>query len=651
VVSELQENVVPGHGELAGLVRSFDWSRTALGPLAGWPKELLSVVNVMLSTPIPALLYLGPDLVLLYNDAARPIAGAKHPAALGRSARTVWAEAWHIIGPEVERVIDTGESVRHEGALVPLELHGSLQDMYWDYAYIPIYVEGAVAGSLLLCQEVTETILSAKKLRDAEALSSRILHSIGDAVIVADAAARITRMNPVAERLTGWASADAVGVALSQVVHIVKEETREPVEDPADKVKRLQRSVAMADHTLLIAMDGTENQIDDSSAPIFAEDGAISGIVLVFREVNARRRMERERETFAAKLDQILEATSDAVAILDREWRFTYLNRRGRDILGLPENVLGRNAWECFPAMIYPDSPFVYHYHRAMDEAIAGEFTAEYPDRLNLSLQVNVIPSPDGIIVFFHDITEQKRHAAAIIQTEKLAAVGRMASSIAHEINNPLEAVTNLLYIARTATAFTDIHPLLDTADAELRRVSNIVNQTLRFHKQASSPQAVSCNFLFSSVLNTYQSRLNNAEIRVERRKGAEKPVEVYEGDIRQVLNNIVSNAIDAMPNGGRLLVRSREGTDWRTGRPGLTLTVADTGAGMDRQTQSRMFEAFFTTKGIGGTGLGLWISAEITQRHEGRILVRSAQGRDHHGTVATLFLPFPRETAAALVN
>jgi PAS domain S-box-containing protein len=644
VISELQKNIVPGDGELAGLVRGFDWSNTTVGPIESWPKELLSVVNVMLSTPIPALIYLGSDLVLLYNDAARPIAGAKHPDALGRSARAVWGEAWHIIGPEVDRVLANGESVHREGMLVPLKLDGALRDLYWNYAYSPIYVGGAVAGSLLLCQEVTESVLASKRLREAEALSSRILHSIGDAVIVTDAEARITRMNPVAERLTGWLSDEASGVALSQVVQIVKEGSREPVESPADKVRRLQKVVAMANHTLLIARDGTENQIDDSSAPIFEEDGSISGIVLVFREVNERRRIELEREALAAKLDQVLEATSDAVAILDRAWRFTYLNRRSREILGLPENVLGRNAWECFPAMIYPDSPFVYHYHRAMDEGVAGEFVADYPDPLNMSLQINTIPSSDGIIVFFHDITEQKRRSAAMIQTEKLAAVGRMAASISHEINNPLEAVTNLLYIARTATAFTEVLPLLDTADAELRRVANIVNQTLRFHKQASSPQTVSCNFLFSSVINMYQSRLKNAEIQVEKRKRAEKPVEVYEGDVRQVLNNLVGNAIDAMPGGGRLLVRSRESTDWRTGRTGLTLTIADTGTGMDRQTQSRIFEAFFTTKGIGGTGLGLWISAEITQRHEGRILVRSAQGKDRHGTVATLFLPFPRE-------
>lgn len=238
------------------------------------------------------------------------------------------------------------------------------------------------------------------------------------------------------------------------------------------------------------------------------------------------------------------------------------------------------------------------------------------------------------------DIHERKRAEDALMQSEKLAAVGRIASTIAHEINNPLESVTNLVYLARQQSQDPEQQRLLDMADEELQRVSLIANQTLRFHKQASKPQAVSCTALFSTVLNMYGGRLKNANIAVEKRKRANEPVICFEGDIRQVLNNLVDNAIDAMPRGGRLLVRSRQGTDWRTGRPGLILTVADTGAGIDPQARGRIFEAFYTTKGIGGTGLGLWISAEIMHRHQGRLLVRSSQKAARHGTAVSLFLP-----------
>jgi two-component system NtrC family sensor kinase len=230
---------------------------------------------------------------------------------------------------------------------------------------------------------------------------------------------------------------------------------------------------------------------------------------------------------------------------------------------------------------------------------------------------------------------------AALLRAEKLAAVGRMASSMAHEINNPLESVTNLLYLARQHAVHPGVQQWLDDADVELRRISVIANQTLRFHKQSTRPQPITCLSLFSSVLNLYESRLKNARIVVEKRKRANEPVSCFEGDLRQVLSNIIANAIDAMPVGGRLLVRSRECTDWKTGSKGLCLTIADTGTGMSVETQARMFEAFYTTKGINGNGLGLWISADIMQRHAGRISIRSSERPCTKGTVVSLFLPF----------
>lgn len=238
-------------------------------------------------------------------------------------------------------------------------------------------------------------------------------------------------------------------------------------------------------------------------------------------------------------------------------------------------------------------------------------------------------------------VKETKIATAALMQSEKLAAVGRMASSMAHEINNPLEAITNLLYLCRQQDVSPEVKDWLDTADMQLRRVSVIANQTLRFHRQSTKPRMITCTDLFSPTLNLYEAKLRNAGIAVEKRKRAEQPVSCFDGDIRQVISNLISNAIDAMPHGGRLLVRSRETTDWSTGRRGLALTVADNGAGMSAEVQRRMFEAFFTTKGINGNGLGLWISADILERHAGTITIRSSQREHTRGTVVTLFLPF----------
>ncbi len=235
------------------------------------------------------------------------------------------------------------------------------------------------------------------------------------------------------------------------------------------------------------------------------------------------------------------------------------------------------------------------------------------------------------------NLLEYRRTAAALIESEKLAAVGRLASSMAHEINNPLEAITNLLYLCRSRALVPDVQEWLEQADLELRRISLIANQSLRFHRQSTNPQEVSCISLFNPTLDLYESRLRNARITVEKRKRAKELIVCYEGDIRHVLSNLITNAIDSMPTGGRLLVRTREGTDWASGRKGVFLTIADTGKGIDADTQKRMFEAFFSTKGNNGAGLGLWMSSQIVQRHEGTLTIRSRTGA---GTVAVIFLP-----------
>lgn len=237
---------------------------------------------------------------------------------------------------------------------------------------------------------------------------------------------------------------------------------------------------------------------------------------------------------------------------------------------------------------------------------------------------------------------EQARTEKALLQTEKLAAVGRLAASIAHEINNPLESVTNLLYLASSSPSLSDVREYLGTADRELRRVAAITNQTLRFYRQSTDAKEVTCNELFESVLMIHHGRLMNANVSVEKRKRAKWPVRCFDGEIRQVLNNLVSNAIDAMyPRGGRLLIRSRDGRDWKADRKGIVLTVADTGTGIAPQALRKLFEAFYTTKGIGGTGLGLWVSDEIVERHGGSLRVRSSQRDGCRGSVFTVFLPY----------
>jgi two-component system, NtrC family, sensor kinase len=245
-------------------------------------------------------------------------------------------------------------------------------------------------------------------------------------------------------------------------------------------------------------------------------------------------------------------------------------------------------------------------------------------------------------------LLDNRRAADALLQSEKLAAVGRLASSIAHEINNPLEAVTNLLYLCRRQAIMPDVKQWLDEAEIELRRVSAVANQKLRFQQQPLRPKAVPCGSLITSTLALYESRLQNARIIVEQRMRVNLLVECWESDICQAIGNLVANAVDAMPAGGRLVIRSRKTKDWKTGKRSLAITVADTGIGMAQQTRRSAFEPFFSTKGIGGSGLGLWINKTIMERHRGRILIRSTQRAERSGTVVVLHLPLSSEGNAS---
>ena len=244
-----------------------------------------------------------------------------------------------------------------------------------------------------------------------------------------------------------------------------------------------------------------------------------------------------------------------------------------------------------------------------------------------------------------------KHTEAALRESEKLASVGRLAASIAHEINNPLEAVTNLLYLALQTSEPGQVREYLDLAQRELRRVSAITSQTLRFYRQSSESSPVSIGELVDSVLTIHQGRILNSRVRVEQRMRVGEALNCVDGETRQVLNNLIGNAIDAMhESGGRLLIRSRAATSWRAGRRGILLTIADTGRGISSENLPRIFEPYFSTKGAGGTGLGLWLSRQIVERHHGILRARSSQRQGRNGTIFTLFLPYNgliREAAA----
>ncbi len=395
--------------------------------------------------------------------------------------------------------------------------------------------------------------------------------------------------------------------------------------------------------------DGVFRSFLTRVVPVRGEDGNIMQWFGTNIEIDELQRTRVALERSEAGLNQVLNATSDAVISIARDWTLTYLNPAAEQIFGASPTLVGRDFWQAFPNAYYENSPFVEHYTRAMNEGIAGHFEAEYGDPLNLTIGIEVYPSRDGIVTFSRDVTKLKHAAAAVMQNEKLAAVGRLASSIAHEINNPLEAVTNLLYLALNSQTQAEAHPFLSAADVELRRVSAITSKTLRFYRQATKARNVTFADLTDGIFTGLHSRLLNSRVTVATRDRTSRSIRCFEGEIRQVLVNLISNAVDAMQNdGGTLFLRGRDSTQWDSGLAGITITIADPGGGMSEPTRSRIFDAFYTTKGIGGTGLGLWISKEIIDRHHGSLRLKTSQHPTRHGTVFTLFLPLDSASSEA---
>jgi len=511
-------------GEMADLVRNFDWAKTPVGAIEDWPELLLNTVNTLLSSRQPMFLWWGKDLIQFYNDAYRPCIGAdKHPSALGCRGQQCWPEIWDVIGPLIENVMTRGEAYWSEDQLIPIYRDGKLCDVYWTFSYSPVWnAAGNICGTLVVCSDTTGRV-QAEQATLAE--RSRLLE--------------ILRQAPAFFALLQGPD-HVISIVNSLYLRLVN--NRDVVGKPV--------RVAL---------------------PEAAEQGYVD--------------------------------------ILDRVYQGEpYVGYAARYDVYAGEGVQ--------PDERYLD--FIYQPLREIDDSVSG------------------------IIVLGVDVTDRKRAQDVLLQTEKLAAVGRLASSIAHEINNPLESVTNLLYLAQQTAVDPMTRQYLATAEVELRRMSSITNQTLRFHRQRTGPAPTKPEDLLENVLSIYQGRLINSNIEVSQRNLKSRPVVCLDGEIRQVLNNLVGNAIDAMAaSGGRLLLRSREGTQWTSGAKGVVFTVADTGSGMRPETVARMFEPFFTTKGLSGTGLGLWVSHDIVQRHHGKLRVKSTSKQGQSGTVFTLFLPF----------
>jgi PAS domain S-box-containing protein len=365
-----------------------------------------------------------------------------------------------------------------------------------------------------------------------------------------------------------------------------------------------------------------------------------------------KRETERALQQSEQRFRQLVEAMPIGLLLSDPEQRIVYGNSTLLKLLGYRRGDIESGA-------VTFDQIFV------RDPLLESEPLIETPEPVELSLRTSagaVVPALVGTAVlnpeapvserqtvaFLADLTDQKRGQDVLRRTEKLAAAGRLAASIAHEINNPLEAVINCLYLISQTSLDKDGTHYLELAQRELERVVHITTQTLRFYRQNSRPIKTDIHELLETVLTLWEGKFRALGISVERRFGNIPPIVAYDGEVRQILANLVGNAVDAMQSqGGKLILRTAPAVSPRNGAPGISITVADSGCGMTPDTLSHIFEPFFSTKGLTGTGLGLWVSRELVKKHHGILHVRS-NATEPSGTVFRLFLPLTPPAAEA---
>jgi len=347
------------------------------------------------------------------------------------------------------------------------------------------------------------------------------LESIGDAVLTCDRDSRITFMNPIAARITGWSASEAVGRSAHEIIRIFDEQSRKPLENPAAKVALSDSILSVSGQSLLISRDQSECIIQHNAAPIRNRQGKTAGAVLVFR-----------------------------------------------------------------------------------------------------------------------DVTDQLRTQHALQSSEKLAVAGRLAASIAHEIHNPLDSIANLHYLIDIETNPETQREYLALARQELARTIQITRTMLSLYREAENPVFTSLEDLTRGVLLLLDRRIHDHSITVQETYLGDCTVEGFPAELRQVLTNVLVNAIEAAGPKGRVRVRTEAQPAQEFRGNGVLIQVTDSGKGITSDASERIFQPFFTTKGESGTGLGLWVSLGIVQKHGGTIHIFNSKDPEIPGASVEIFLP-----------
>jgi PAS domain S-box-containing protein len=534
-----------------------------------------------------------------------------------------------------------------------------------------MFVRTLMVSAVIFCGAIVSFLYGRAVHSEKEALESEenlktLFNSIGDAVIATDRQGIVVRMNPVAEKLTGWTIEESRGTALTDIFNIVHSVTKHPCENPVDKVLKYKKVVELTDHTTLISKNGEHYHIADSAAPVLDEEGSITGTVLVFRDVSDEYLRREELRKLRNYLSNIIDSMPSILVGVDAEGKVTQWNMTAEKITGVSSaDAYGKSLVSVFPRMSSEMDKIrkSIQTRRAMSEERKlrhVDSDVRYEDLTIFPLVANGV---EGAVIQIDDVTERCNMEQMMIQTEKMMSVGGLAAGMAHEINNPLAAISgnaqnivnriykdldmNRLVAAecnvelenlRDYLSRREIPKMLNGISDSCNRAASIVTNMLRFSRK-SKKRFTKCN-LPELLDNTIDLAANDYDLKKEYDFRKIKIIKEYspdlprvlceENEIQQVFLNLLKNGAQAMmekdyvDDTSRFILRLKQEDQM------AVLEVEDNGPGMEEDVRKRVFEPFFSTKGVGqGTGLGLSVSFFIiTDQHNGEMEVNSVPGK-----------------------
>lgn len=479
--------------------------------------------------------------------------------------------------------------------------------------------------------------LPAESFVDTAALLEAIVRSSEDVIITKDLDGRITSWNPAASRLFGYSPEEIVG---KSILTLIPERLR--FEEP--EIIRKLRAGKQIEHyeTVRVCKDGREMTVSLTISPLKNERNEVVGASKILRDITRQKLLDDARFRLAA----IVESSEDAILSKDLTGRITSWNHAAERLFDYtPDEIIGKSVLLLIPAELRAEEQVT------LDRVRQGERVEHYETvrvrrdgaRLDVAIAVSPIKDETGTVIgaskIVRNISERKRMERSLLQAEKLAASGRMAATIAHEINNPLEAILNLIFLAKANSGeAAEVESYLTTAESELIRLTHIAKQTLGFYRETAHAKYISLAGIVEDALRIYGPRLIHADVSLDTAIESQRLLPMKRGEIMQVISNLLSNAIAAMPQGGRLKVRVQDFVD--SGRDGILFSVEDTGTGIEEENLKKIFEAFFTTRDAVGTGIGLWVARQFVEGHGGSISVESSTDPSRHGTRMSVFLP-----------